>query len=142
MKHGNKALDNVKPFNPRGKNQYSDNRNDSNGIIPTNSPRGDNKDQGPVRTLKDRGNNQEYLLARLAHDEPEILSDYEQGKYPSVIDKCYNITINIDNVSNRIINKDDKITGGTNKEYLLDESNAMHQKAIRILVRIKTILII
>jgi hypothetical protein len=27
--------------------------------------------------------------------------------------------VDIDNVSNRIINKDDKITGGTNKEYLL-----------------------
>ena len=34
--------------------------------------------------LSNKGNSQDYLLARLARDHPEILDGYERGDYPSV----------------------------------------------------------
>ncbi len=40
--------------------------------------------QGDNVTLKERGNQASYLVARLKRDAPEILAQLERGEYPSV----------------------------------------------------------
>jgi hypothetical protein len=72
-----------------------------------------------VNKLKRGGNSKSYLLRRIARDAPEVLADYEHGKYKSVRaaakaagiikDRASELTPDGDAIIRRINEKDDAL---------------------------------